>query len=330
MHKLLYYPDFEIQDQNFLKFALLYIDEISPIIPYSAINYLSKSMRDIINSTDLIRPYQPNHENGFLASEAAIKHLEEKARLDRYKHGSPRNNPAVYEYTLYAEKYTYIFENYCLENNLGQRCDEGILLDTDTAYVYMSILAEIISKEKELDMITDVAKYSDPSLRRLADGHKIGRDRFGTIQKEIEFFVPVDMRRIPLERFIELRSNPHFERSRRAFVTELNAVLDAYDQDESNVDLYNVMKCKQEIYRMLKELFFSCAAIAVGVHSWGNMRAAQNGTLDFWGNAGNVGISLDALKQHSDAARCYAARIEEKRQARKYLAILRKLYWEVI
>lgn len=28
MQRLLYYPNFEIQDLNFLKFALLYIDEI--------------------------------------------------------------------------------------------------------------------------------------------------------------------------------------------------------------------------------------------------------------------------------------------------------------
>lgn len=51
MHKLLYYPDFEIQDQNFLKFALLYIDEIRPIIPDCARQTLSDSMHNIIHNT---------------------------------------------------------------------------------------------------------------------------------------------------------------------------------------------------------------------------------------------------------------------------------------
>lgn len=75
MHKLLYYPNFEIQDQNFLKFALLYIDEISPIIPENARESLSKPMRDILRNTELINLYSPNYENGYLASVAAIKYL---------------------------------------------------------------------------------------------------------------------------------------------------------------------------------------------------------------------------------------------------------------
>ena len=53
MHKLLYYPNFEIQDQNFLKFALLYIDEIKPIIPVCARETLSDSMHNILKNTDL-------------------------------------------------------------------------------------------------------------------------------------------------------------------------------------------------------------------------------------------------------------------------------------
>lgn len=53
MHNLLYYPDFEVQDQNFLKFALLYIDEIRPIIPDNARGSLSGSMQHIMGYTNL-------------------------------------------------------------------------------------------------------------------------------------------------------------------------------------------------------------------------------------------------------------------------------------
>ena len=85
-----------------------------------------------------------------------------------------------------------------------------------------------------------------------------------------------------------------------------------------------------EIYALLKEIFISCSAVAVGVHSFGNMITADKGTLDFWGNAGNVGISLDTLKQHYFGAREYATRIERKKQARKYLAKLRQLRAEIL
>ncbi len=330
MHRLLYYPNFEIQDPNFLKFALLYIDEIRPIIPASARKSLSVCMSNIIRNTDLIKPYEPNYENGYLASIASIKHLEDRALFTGYRERSQRSNFVTHKFTLYADKYTYEFENYCLENGLGERCDEGILLNQDVAYAYMSLLAEIISKETETDMITDIAKFSDPVLKYRNSVNRKHMDRLGTIQKEIQFFVPVDMYRIPLDEFIELRSDHNFNIARKNFVKELNLVLDSYDQNIAEVDLNNVMECKQEIYGFIKKLFISCSAVAVGVHSFGNMCTADKGTLDFWGAAGSVGISLETLKQQCHEAREFAARIERKKQARKYLAKLRQLRAETL
>ena len=330
MHKLLYYPNFEIQDQNFLKFALLYIDEIRPIIPDGARDSLSDSMQDILKYTDLLNPYSPGHTDGFLASMAAIKYMEERSTFAKYGKTIKKRNHVIRNYKLYSEKYTYEFENYCLEKKLGEGCNEGILLDEDVALAYMSILAEIISKETEIDMITDIEEYSDPVLRFPNYINKSNMDRLGTIQREIQFYVPVDMRKIPLYEFIKLRSDYKFERLRKNFVTELNAVLDTYDNNISEVDLNNIMECKKEIYGLLKESFFSCAAVAVGVHSFGNMYTADKGSLDFWGNMGNVGISLDALKHHYVEAKEYAERIRRKKQARKYLARLRQLNAEIL
>lgn len=288
MHRLLYYPNFEIQDPNFLKFALLYIDEIRPIIPVAARRSLSDSMKNILNNTELICPYTPSYEDGYLASIAAVHYLEKQKLFVPYTEGWKRNKYARHNYTLYAEKYTYEFEKYCVENGLGERCDEGICIDEDVAYAYMSILAEIISKETEIDMITDNAKYSDPSLRNFHAVNRRMMDRLGTIRREIQFYVPVDMERIPLHEFIELRSDPKFERVRKNFVIELNHVLDSYDKSMEEVDLKKLMECKQEMYSFIKELFVSCAAVAVGVHSFGNMYTADRGTLDFWGNVGNL------------------------------------------
>lgn len=337
MYRLLYYPNFEIQNRDFLKFALLYIDEIRPIIPGRASDSLGKSMREILQNTQLINPYSPSYENGFLASAAAIKYFENKEILGRYEDKgfqkpvhNPRNDSISklkkFNFTLYQDKYTDQFENYCLENGLGVRCDEGIRLNIDTAFTYMSLLAEIISKETELEMITDDLTYSDPVLRN--GRGTMGRLNF--IKKEIQFYVPVDLYRIPLERFIELRSNHKFERVRRNFVNELNIVLDSYDRSEAEVDLYNLMDCKKEIYGLLKEIFVSCAALAVGVHSFGNMYSADKDSLVFWGNAGNIGISLDTLQQHCFEAREYIERIKNRKQARKYLANLKRLYTGIL
>ncbi len=106
----------------------------------------------------------------------------------------------------------------------------------------MSLLAEIISKETETDMITDIAKFSDPVLKYRNSVNRKDMDRLGTIQKEIQFYVPVDMYRIPLDKFIELRSDHNFNIARKNSVKELNLVLDSYDQNIVEVDLNKVMK----------------------------------------------------------------------------------------
>ena len=217
-----------------------------------------------------------------------------------------------------------------MENGLGIRCNEGILLNEDVAYTYMSILAEIISKETETDMITDNVRYSDPPLRHPNNINRRKMDRLGTIQREIQFYVPVDMYRIPLDEFIKLRSNYRFEMARRNFVAELNMVLDSYDKNIVEIDLNSVMACKQEIYGLIKQLFASCAAVVVEVHSFGNIYTADKGTLDFWVNVANARLNWDTLKKHCCEAREYVTRIERKKQARKYLAKLKQLRAEIL
>lgn len=78
-----------------------------------------------------------------------------------------------------------------LEKELGRRCDEGIMISQDVAYAYMCILADIMSKEMEMDMITDRIEYADSSLIM---SNRIYREivrqpdrRLSEIRREIEF-----------------------------------------------------------------------------------------------------------------------------------------------
>jgi hypothetical protein len=41
MKKVIYYPTFETHNSEWLKFALLYINELKPIVPESGERYLS-------------------------------------------------------------------------------------------------------------------------------------------------------------------------------------------------------------------------------------------------------------------------------------------------
>lgn len=319
MHKMLYYPDFEIQNENFLKFALLYIDEISPIIPESAMYLLSDSMKMVINNTNLIKPYSPQYEDGHLASIVAIE------RIKNCKNNGLQNN-TLHSYTLYREKYSACFQNYCLENKMGEICEEGIRINEDAAYTYMSTLAEIISNETETDIITDNEDCSDLLLKYPLQPSKNKKHRLDVIQREMMFYVPVDFYKIPLEKFVELRSDYRFEKLRRNFVDELNLYLDLSDKNASEVDFHKVADCRSDIHGLLKEVFLSCASVAVGMHSFKSATSTGIGTLDFWGNFANTGICLDTLKQHSDEAKRYASKIKGKKQVRKYLAQIEQLW----
>lgn len=323
MHNLLYYPYFEIQDENFLKFALLYIDEIRPIIPETARNSLSSSMKNIMEYTDLINPYAPEYFDGLMASEGAVQYLQThniNRWLDRVR---MRNVGSRSICTLYSDKYTYDFEKFCLDNRLGERCNEGIQVHKDIAYTYMSMLAEIISKGTGLDMVTDIMKYTYPTLRYSPRTIQRNMEVLNTIQTEIQFQVPVDMRWIPLEQFIELRSDNRFEEARRNFVTELNKVLD--NGDIQNIDLKDLMECRKEIYSLIWNMFPLCGAVILSVCSFINAIAPESIQLDFWNFMGNAAVTLSTMKNSAGLVEEFMQRMEGRRQARKYLARLGQL-----
>ncbi|MDO5294128.1 MAG: hypothetical protein Q4F05_15415 [bacterium] len=328
MQKLLYYPNFEIQDLNFLKFALIYVDEIKPIIPICAMNSISEDTRRILGCTDLLKPINPGYDDGTLASAAAINYLEERMNIEQYSYKQHKDYSSLVEkrdYVLYADKYSYQFENYCMENNFGERCLEGMRVNQDVAYSYMSILADIISKDKEIDMITDCNRYADNCFRRPYSGRTRVYRQLNEIKNEIQFQIPVDMRKIPLEQFISLRANEKFNSARINFARELNKVLEMQDRDITDIDLYDYICCKKEIYGLLKEIFISCATGGVGVCSFRNALVDPTKSLDFFSNIGASVISLGSLKSSIKDASNYIEQLEGKTQARRYLAKINKL-----
>lgn len=322
MQKLLYYPNFEIRDEIFLKFALLYIDEVRPIIPKRAMEDLSQSMKMVLNYTNLINPYLPNYDNGLLASCAAIDYLESNIKDYNMKYMNKRRKSK--DNILYFEKYSHEFWCYCIDNKLGIPCDDGIMLDEDTIYIYMSLLAEIISKEHEIDMITDEKKYAHAAFKKFTRTNREKTEQFKCLNNLIALCIPANIEDIPLERFIALRADNKFERARKNFVKELNKVLETKNEGLEQKELYDYFQCKNEIYGLLKDIAMICCTITVGVQLYKNTRAIDNLQLDFWGNTANMVVSLDVLAKNMYEAKEYLTRIEDKRQARKYLTMLNK------
>ena len=64
MKDLIFYPGFEFSDTTWVKFALLYINKLNPIIPTTGESYLSDSFKQILDETDLIHFHRPTFDEG--------------------------------------------------------------------------------------------------------------------------------------------------------------------------------------------------------------------------------------------------------------------------
>ncbi|NJL56059.1 hypothetical protein HC928_13400 [bacterium] len=86
LEELIYYPGFEVNSENWLKFALLYLDKLVPIIPGSGDKHLNQMYHRLMDETDLINPHRPEKNEGHYATLDALDHVERVLQHpERYK-----------------------------------------------------------------------------------------------------------------------------------------------------------------------------------------------------------------------------------------------------
>ena len=239
MKDMIYYPGFETRDENWLKFALLYFDTLSPIIPYTICSegmYLSDTFQYVMGETDLIKPYQPEYEEGFHASVLACEEFEKfllhPERYSTYFCGSKSGahiarwkNYNYQDCTLFSEKYSQMFFDFCIGNDIATPCREGIRISNDLAFVYMSIFADIISKRHEYEMITDVQKYSRYLISKDLAASRENQKAIKVAKNNIEFSLPADLKYIPIEQFVQLRKDRRFNAARKAYMLQIEQLV---------------------------------------------------------------------------------------------------------
>jgi hypothetical protein len=229
MREVIYYPTFEVKKEDWLKFALLYLDKLDPIIPFTGDKHLSDRFWQLTNETDLIHVHRPEYSEGERATFDAIDHIEKILRNpERYEaifHTSNVaeiwKNPKKQGATLFEDKYTENWENFCIANKLGRKTDEGLLLANELALVYMTLLAQTIGDARGISPITDY-----PSLDRFAVFTR--RTNLGdagavaTAQAVIQLHLPANFSKISLDSVIGHRNRPEFKKRQKAFHEELD------------------------------------------------------------------------------------------------------------
>jgi len=230
MKDLIYYPGFEIQQESWLKFALLYIDTLNPIIPRSGDKRLTDLYRRLLGETDLIQSHRPDYQEGWLATLDAIDHTErviEHPKLYSPIFGegdfvSAWKSLDNHDYILFKEKYTDDWKDFCIANNFGSEVDEGIKVHHDLAFVYMTLLAHTIGDARGIAPVSDY-----PSLDKFAiftrRADQLESKNVEVAQAVIQLELPGNFEEIKLDDVISVRNRAGFKERLSAFHQEFDA-----------------------------------------------------------------------------------------------------------
>ena len=336
MRDMVYFPGFEVQNENWLKFALLYFDTLRPIIPctcYSKEKYLSDTFLHVMGETDLIKPYQPDYEEGsyasILACEEFEKFLSHPEIYGVYFYGSKSGshiekwkNHNYQDCTLFNGKYSQTFFDFCTDNKIATPCQEGIRISNDLAFVYMSLLADVISKQHEYEMITDIQKYSQYLINKDLTVSRENQNRIRVAKNNIEFSLPADLSHIPLERFVQLRKEHSFNAARKAYMAQIEQLI-VHQENGDYFSLEDLLSYKKDLVKIGQQSFaFTASAIVSCFSFYSLFNDNQNAIVPALASAVMDGIAVkDAfsnLPQHVDS-------IKEKHSARKYVTTIETL-----
>lgn len=335
MRDMIYYPGFEVKDETWLKFALLYLDRIRPIIPYTIApkeRYISETFLMIMGETDLVRPYMPDFNEGMCASELAcaeferyLQHPERYARFFGQPYASRLIDkwklPQYQDCTLFEGKYSYEFFRFCIDNQIASPCMEGIKISNDLAYVYMSFLADVISRNNEMEMITDEQRYTQMLLKNPQLTSSSRRAYAHTVKNELTLALPDHLSEIPIQEIIDLRKDKDFNSARTEYVKQLSKMVDSKEGRRPYGRLEDMLRCEKEYLQICGSIFCMIASATLTAISIG--AAVENGQpVDWISVAASTYLDAKGVNDGFWGMREFVDEIKSKRLARKYIAKL--------
>lgn len=233
MKNLIYYPNFEASDLNWLKFALLYIDNFSPIVPDTGIDSLSELYKKLQSETDLLNLQRPGVGAGMRATHKAIEYTT-KVLQNPHLYADELHSPNIVRnwidkekqnYTLFNEKYVENWRWFCKENGFVKDSKYGIDISKSLGEIYMTFLAQEVAYEKEASTITD-SKYLDELSIRIRAKDVTNDNKIEVAKSIINYNLPLDFSKISIDKVIEIRNRPGFKARQSAFQNELDITYD--------------------------------------------------------------------------------------------------------
>ncbi len=231
MQPLVYYPGFEPGDEHWVKFALLYLDNVTPIIPESGDSHLSEDFRYLRDCSDLFSPLRPNDEEGAAATADAVDQVERILQHpERFEHifgmrdvTAEWKRPTELTTELFDEKYSWQWQDFCTANQVGRKSDHGVIVSRSLANLYMTVLAHAVADSRGASPITDVPLLDNYAmfLRHEVDPTE-SAEQLTVVRDVMKMQVP-DLDSVSLERILRFRNRPDIEGKRRDFHSAMNS-----------------------------------------------------------------------------------------------------------
>jgi hypothetical protein len=326
MDKLIYYPSFEPKDIDWLKYALIYVDQFSPIIPDSGKGSITSDFIRIENETDLVKILKPQWWQGDNATVKALKEIEYiESHPDQFMDilgviniNRTWKDPQNWKFELYEEKFNSTFKYECLRKRLGRESGKGILTSKEVAQLYMTFLAEEIAFEKVGNPITDSTQYDKLSNYLRAKSPKKEKE-LNAAKTIVNISLPQNIRNIDLKKFIEFRKDTGIKELRQSFNNSLNKFYESLEDDfNPNQYISNLEATNNELVKEIGLFFGGAISTTLGgmilINNPDNLEATKQmveGTI--------LAITgLTAInKAWSDG--------KEKRQARKFVSRINEI-----
>lgn len=257
---ILYYPTIDVPQNNWLRHALLYWDEVSSIIPENLDSRISSHIDYLIHEGEFraIRPesFFQNGRRYYDLWDDFAKELHEiifsnqfqtKLKLDypSGKYNIHKSKTGIeMEYNIYRSKtldmllYRLQEENLVKINNDDR---EWLLFEKNTALVYMSLLAKYLADiDREHTVIgTDNLEYESLNFRKANKN-----EGFPTLNLSLDSLLPTPTDNVPFEKIID------FKRKRKdnllKFRKELNDFQNKIANATSNSELKDNVATFQE------------------------------------------------------------------------------------
>lgn len=330
MSTLLYYPSFEINNEEWLKFALLYLESVETIVPHYAESSLSEKHKFILKNTDLLKCCNPTYDEGEKASDEAIEVIERIIsnpirywqRIGVVHFLEYWREEKNHKFELYHGKFSNSFLSFCKDKKIYSKSENGIFVPYEVGLIYMSLLAHSISDRRNRDIITDSKDMDNlKSLsNRMWQSNPI-EDMLEGLKYYVKLKIPSDIKNVSIEKLINLRNNPKYRESLKDF----HQIVDKISK-EKDLDRFNIREIENELEYKLQDIQADLVinlGTALISTSLGIILAAK-------GRAGNLPVVKEAIGVGGIVAGSIQLSkgtkvLRKKHSARKFLTYLNNL-----